>query len=88
MEIASSDLYFHGGVMGKNVFQKRKRGRERKRVAFCLAKCNWFDKVVRDKLYCLTDIGVAFERLGRGDKSWRKYGNFWQTRGYILEFAM
>lgn len=73
---------------GEKCFSEKKRKereeeRERERVAFCLAKRNWFDKVERDKLHCLSDIGVAFERLERDDKSWRrKYGNLANLRIY------
>lgn len=69
-------MFARGGSWGKMFFRKEKR----ERVAFCLAK--WFDKVERDKLHCLTDIGVAFERLGLDDKSWRKYGNLANWRIY------
>lgn len=86
MEIASSDLCFHssGGSWGKMFFEKRERERE---LHFVWQSATGLIKWNSDKLHCLTDIGVAFERLGRGDKSREGSMEIWQTRGYILEFA-
>lgn len=68
---------------GEKCFSK-KRERE---LHFVWQSATGLIKWNSDKLHCLTDIGVAFERLGRGDKSRRKYGNLANSRIYILEFA-
>lgn len=85
MEIASSDLCFHssGEGHGEKCFSE-KRERE---LHFVWQSATGLIKWNSDKLHCLTDIGVAFERLGRGDKSREGSMEIWQTRGYILEFA-
>ena len=72
-------LPFFGRVMGKNVFPGKKRERE---LHFVWQSATGLIKWNSDKLHCLTDIGVAFERLGRGDKSRRKYGNLANSRIY------
>lgn len=68
---------------GEKCFSK-KRERE---LHFVWQSATGLIKWNSDKLHCLMDIGVAFERLGRGDKSREGSMEIWQTRGYILEFA-
>lgn len=84
MEIASSDLCFYGGESWGKMFFRKEGERE---LHFVWQSATGLIKWNSDKLHCLTDIGVAFERLGRGDKSRRKYGNLANSRIYILEFA-
>lgn len=81
MEIASSDLCFHssGEGHGEKCFSE-KRERE---LHFVWQSATGLIKWNSDKLHCLMDIGVAFERLGRGDKSREGSMEIWQTRGYI-----
>lgn len=61
-------------------FEKRERERE---LHFVWQSATGLIKWNSDKLHCLMDIGVAFERLGRGDKSREGSMEIWQTRGYI-----